>query len=228
MPAPDYADEYTACRDRLRDLLLPCSAAQLATVVPACPEWTVKDCLAHVVAIAVKLVNRQNPTGDTQAWVDEGVAERRGASVAELFTEWDGVGEAFATIQRKVPQAFGGLTYDAVAHEHDIRAAIGAPGARDDAGVWASLEIMVPMVERDLAAKGPVPGTIRLDAGDRSWTIGSGAPEVALQTSGFELMRVLGSRRSRAQVLAAGWVGDVAPFLDALAHLPLPEADLVE
>jgi hypothetical protein len=58
--------------------------------------------------------------------------------------------------------------------------------------------------------------------------IGSGAPEVAIDAPAWELMRILGSRRSRRQVLAAGWVGDVEPFLPAIAHLPLPEQDIDE
>jgi hypothetical protein len=41
-------------------------------------------------------------------------------------------------------------------------------------------------------------------------------------------MRLLGSRRSRAQLLSAGWVGDVEPFIPALTHLPLPETDIIE
>jgi hypothetical protein len=94
--------------------------------------------------------------------------------------------------------------------------------------VLASLELQVGMVERDLAERGPVPGTLRLAAGDRRWVLGSGGPEVSLETEPFELLRLLGSRRSRDQVLAAGWQGDVEPFLDALAHMPLPERPIVE
>ena len=114
---------------------------------------------------------------------------------------------------RKLPHAFGGLVYDAVAHEHDLRGALGRPGDRDGDGVRASLDVLIPMVERDLAANGPSPGTVRLRAGGREWTVGAGDPTVTLTTTPFELMRVLGSRRSRAQVLAAPWDGDVEPFL---------------
>jgi len=49
-----------------------------------------------------------------------------------------------------------------------------------------------------------------------------------LETTPFELMRLLGSRRSRAQILAAPWHGDVEPFLPALAHMPLPDRDVIE
>jgi hypothetical protein len=39
---------------------------------------------------------------------------------------------------------------------------------------------------------------------------------------------MLGSRRSREQILDAPWDGDVEPFLPALAHMPLPARDIVE
>ncbi|MBA2495602.1 MAG: hypothetical protein H0V33_00615 [Acidimicrobiia bacterium] len=49
-----------------------------------------------------------------------------------------------------------------------------------------------------------------------------------MTTTPFELMRLLGSRRSRDQIVAASWNGDVEPFLAALAHMPLPVHDIVE
>lgn len=200
-----------------------------STTVPTCPAWSVRDLCAHLAGVAAALVARDNPPpGDNQPWVDRQVAARSQRTVAELLDEWDAVGPAFESIMRKVPAAFGPLIYDVVAHEHDLRGALGRPGARDSEGVWASLEVLVGIVERDLAQHGPVPGTVRLQAGDRSWVLGSGSPEVSLRTEPWELMRLLGSRRSRYQLLAAGWDGEVEPFLGALAHTPLPERDVIE
>jgi uncharacterized protein (TIGR03083 family) len=230
VPAPDYADEYAAARVSVRGLLTDLDDRSAVTVVPACPDWTIHDLCAHLVGVPAALVARDNPPqGDNQPWVDRQVAERSDRSVAELLDEWDAVGPDFERIMRKLPHAFGGLVYDAVAHEHDLRGALGRPGERDSAGVWASLEVMVPMVERDLAARAPTSsGTLRLRAGEREWVIGAGDPEVSLTTTPFELMRLLGSRRSRDQILAASWEGDVEPFLDALAHMPLPARDIIE
>lgn len=229
MPAPDYADEYAATRASVRALLTDCDAAAAATSVPTCPAWTVHDLCAHLVGVPAALVARDNPpAGDNQEWVDKQVADRADRSVAELLDEWDSVGPPFEALMRRFPQAFGGLVYDAVAHEHDLRGALGRPGSRDSAGVVASLDVMVPMVERDLAAHGPTPGTVRLCAGDDEWVVGAGEPTLSLTTTPFELMRLLGSRRSRGQVLAAPWDGDAEPFLGALAHMPLPTADVVE
>jgi uncharacterized protein (TIGR03083 family) len=230
MPSPDFSAEYAACRERVRSMLADVDDDTAAgTVVPTCPDWTVHDLCAHLAGIPAALVVRDNPPpGGNQAWVDAQVTARAGRSLADVLDEWDEVGPAFEAIMRKVPHAFGGLIYDAVAHEHDLRGALGRPGARDSDGVLASLDVLTTMVERDLAARGPVPGTIRLAAGGRRWDIGSGEPEVRLDTDAFELMRLLGSRRSRAQLLAAGWQGDVEPFVDALVHMPLPDHDIVE
>ncbi len=228
MPASDDADEYAACRGRVRALLADCDREAADTTVPTCPDWTVRALCAHLTGVAAALVARDNPTGDVQAWVDRLVAERADRSVPALLDEWDEVGPAFEALMRARPASFGALTYDAVAHEHDLRGALGRPGARSSGGVLASLEILVAIVGRDLATLGPTPGTIRLRSGPREWVIGEEAPEVSLVADAWELMRLLGSRRSRAQLVSAGWIGDVEPFIPALTHLPLPESDIVE
>lgn len=229
MPAPDYADEYAAARAGVRALLSDCDDAAANTVVPSCPAWTVHDLCAHLVGVPASLVARDNPPpGDNQEWVDRHVTERADRSIAELLDEWDAVGPPFEALMRKLPKAFGGLVYDAVAHEQDLRGALGRPGNRDSAGVHATVDILIPMVERDLAAHGPTPGTLHLSDGEREWVIGGGEPTVSLRTTPFELMRLLGSRRSHEQILAEPWDGDVEPFLPALAHMPLPARDIVE
>jgi uncharacterized protein (TIGR03083 family) len=228
MPAPDYADEYAACRARVTTLLADASEDVARTPVPTCPAWTVHDLTAHLAGVAASLVARDNPPpGDNQPWVDRHVSDRADRNLAEVLAEWNEVGPAFEQIMRKVPRAFGGLIYDVVAHEHDLRGALERPGARDSDGVWASLEMEIGIVRGDLAARG-MPGTIELRAGDRVWVLGEGEPVVSLTAEPFELMRILGSRRSRRQVLDAGWQGDVEPFLDVLAHMPFPEHDIVE
>ena len=229
MAAPDHADEYAACRARVRTMLADAEPGTAATIVPTCPGWTVHDLCAHLAGVPAALVARDNPpAGDNQAWVEGHVAARSDRPLASVLDEWDEVGPRFEALMRKLPRAFGGLVYDAVAHEHDLRGAIGRPGARDSDGVFASLEVLATIVADDLGRHGPVPGTVRLSAGGREWVLGAGEPLVAIATNPFELMRLLGSRRSRAQLLAAGWQGDVVPFLGALSHMPLPEHDIVE
>ena len=133
MAVPGCGDARTRLRRGVRGrprqrapLLADVDESAAATVVPSCPEWTVHDLCAHLVGVPAALVARDNPPpGDNQPWVDRQVADRADRSVGELLDEWDAVGPAFEGLMRKLPHAFGGLVYDAVAHEHDLRGALG-------------------------------------------------------------------------------------------------------
>lgn len=217
---------YADTRGRVREVLGDLTEEQAALVVPACPDWTIHDLAAHLAGVAADLVARRYPTGDTQDWVDAQVAERADASVAALLDEWDEVGPGFEDAIRARPGSFAGLLYDVVSHEHDARGPLGRPGARDSDGVLLSLDIMFNMVERDLDANGLA--AVRCSDGTRAWEVGAGPVELSIETDTFELFRLVGSRRSLAQMRAAGFDGDLDRYLPGLCHLPLPEHDIVE
>ncbi|MEM9711046.1 MAG: maleylpyruvate isomerase family mycothiol-dependent enzyme [Actinomycetota bacterium] len=220
------ATEYAATRARVREVLSDLSPGQEETVVPACPDWTVRNLAAHLAGVAADLVARRNPTGDTQAWVDAQVAERAAVPVAELLDEFDAAGPGFEGLIRNRPRSFAGLLYDVVSHEHDAANALGRPADRSSGGVVLSLDIMFDMVERDLAANGL--GAVRCSDGVRSWEVGEGEVGLTIETDTYELFRLVGSRRSLHQMRDAGFVGDLDAHLPGLCHLPLPTTDLVE
>jgi hypothetical protein len=151
--------------------------------------------------------------------------------VAEILDEWDVVGPAFEAAIVARPAAFAPLLYDVVAHEHDLRHVLGKPGARDTAGVLASMFVEAGILERDLKRLGMA--AVEVAAEGQKWTVGEGDVELRLDLGDhpngvFELIRLLGSRRSRAQMADYPWDGDWERYLSALAHLPLPEQDFVE
>lgn len=43
--------EWQATHERVCDLVSGLDDAQLSTLVPACPEWTVRDLFSHVVGL---------------------------------------------------------------------------------------------------------------------------------------------------------------------------------
>jgi uncharacterized protein (TIGR03083 family) len=230
-PPHELAAEYASARARIRDVVHAGDpSADAAVRVPACPDWTVADLLAHLAGVAASLVARDNPGADVQAWIDAHVAARRGRSVVELCDEWDEVGPAFEALIVAKPAIFGGLLNDAVAHEHDLRGALVRPGARHEPGVRAALALGVDLLARDLDSHG-LPG-VRIDLSSEQMQAGADEPALTLTATPWEAMRLLGSRRTRAEVLAAAWSGpDVAHvdrYLPALAHLPLPVASLDE
>jgi uncharacterized protein (TIGR03083 family) len=232
IPTPaDHAAAYRGARERITALLADVTAEQATLVVPSCPDWTVQQLCCHLAGVCADLVARRGPTGDTQAWVDGQVAERAGRSVEELMTEWASVSPAFEELIERKPAGFAGLAYDVVVHEHDLRAALGRPGERSHRDVTTVMETQRQLLARDLAAHGLA--AVELCADGMRWTAGSGTPGVVLDLGDrpdgtWHLMRILGSRRSRAQLAAEPWQGDWEAFLTGLAHMPLPATDLVE
>jgi uncharacterized protein (TIGR03083 family) len=223
---PDWPGEYAATRDRVVALVADVEPELAARTVPACPAWTVHDVVAHVAGLGVALGAGRIPQGDVQAFLDELVDERRGLPLIAVLDEW--VAAAAAVQAFLVARGAGGgqLVYDLVAHEHDIRHALGRPGARDTSAVLACVDAVVSILERDLATHG-LPA-VELTSAGRTWSVGSGVAALAIELEPFELIRALGSRRSERQLRTLPWRGDLDRYLPALAHLPLPAADLVE
>jgi hypothetical protein len=62
----DIVDIYVGYRDDLVSLILD-NAERSAAFVPACPEWTVRDVLGHVVNLAQDAVSGDLPTLDLLA-----------------------------------------------------------------------------------------------------------------------------------------------------------------
>lgn len=237
-PTPQvYAAEYAACRLRIRALLEmaladAASAPDVAdTIVPACPDWTVRNLCAHLAGVPRDLVARNNPGADPQAWVDRQVAERADRDIPSLLDEWDEFSPGFEQLIMARPQSFAGLLLDIVAHEHDLSHALDLEADRTSTGLRAAMFMEAVLLTRDLGRLG-LPA-VRVSAGGVDWVCGEGEPELVLDlgdgaTAIWELTRVLGSRRSFAQLATLPWQGDWQRFLPALAHMPLPDDDLVE
>jgi uncharacterized protein (TIGR03083 family) len=222
----EWAAEYEAARLRIGHLLAAASADDAATKVPACPAWTVRDLLAHVTGLAAALSSGQLPGADQQAWLDGLVAARSHRSIGELLDEWAGTGPGIAVFFAHMGGAGSQLVYDVVAHEHDMRHALGRPGDQHSSGVVACATAMSNVLARDLAAH-DLPA-VQVTSAGRTWNVGEGAPELVIALDPFELIRVFGGRRSVAQLRALPWQGDLDRYLSGLAHAPFPIDDLVE
>ena len=237
--SPDeYAAEYAASRHRIRSIVEAISAdpgtapAVASTVIPACPDWSLTNICSHLAGICRDLVERNNPGDDAQAWVDRQVSERAGRSLASLLDEWDEFSPRFETLIAKYPRGFSGLVLDVVAHEHDICGALGIEGDRTSQGVRACMLIEARQIlDRDLPAHGL--SAARFVANGEEWLCGSGDIGLTLDLGNsphgtWELTRLLGSRRSLAQLRAYPWQGDLDRYLPGIAHMELPTTDLVE
>jgi len=194
-----------------------------ATVVPACPAWTVADLTAHLAGTAVALLVRSLPGDDPDGWVAGHVAERRGRAATANVEEWQRAGEDYERLLAKNESAWGALAYDAVAHEHDLREALAMPGNRTGPGVDYAVDRALATLERDAIAHGV--GSVAVAAGAERWALGDGDVTVTVEAADrWELLRLLGCRRSERQVRAAVSAGDPEALL-ATMHWALPATD---
>lgn len=227
-PDQRMADEYRAARQRMTEIAATLSDADAERRVPACPDWNVRDLFSHVTGIAADLSAGRRPEGgDTQGWVDRQIEERRHRALAEVVAEWSDAGPRFEAMIAARPDRLWGLTYDTVVHEHDLRGAVGRPGARDSSGVHVAIELGLRLVELDLA-KHELPAFGWIDEHGTQHVVGLGEPELTLRADAFEALRLLGSRRTLEQLRAADFVGDLERYLPGIVHMDLPAHDLGE
>lgn len=236
-PRPDNAElvaQYRRSRERIVALMADIDAGSSSRRVAACPDWTVRQLLAHVVGLATEISSGNPPGPDSQAWVDSIVEARDSSSITDLLDEWAVSGPAFEAIALDLSRLAIPLSYDLVVHEHDLRHATGRPGHRDDPGVLTSMWVGALLLDGDL--KKNAAGALRLHAGGHEWLCGEGETHLALdldrtgavQHPVWELLRLTGSRRSRAQLSRYPWEGDFAALAPSMFHMDLPVDDIDE
>ena len=208
---------YEAARGRIDALVRPLPPERWEASVPACPGWRVRDVLAHLIGSPEDAAAGRLQGAPTEEQTAEQVARHGDETVPELLDTWAEVAPFVAetvTAMEMWPAAI-----DAVTHEHDLRAALGQPGARDH----ESVEVLARLVAAPLAST-PVPVSVELDDGV------AGAPDadLRLRTSAFDLLRLRMGRRSRRQVLALDWSGDPTGALPHLFVFGPSEHDQVE
>jgi hypothetical protein len=89
----DGIAEWTRAQERVIDLVTGPPAARSAATVPACPDWTVRDLLSHMVGLGADVVAGDEPDDHNEAWTARQVEARRDRDVDALVTEWQGLAE---------------------------------------------------------------------------------------------------------------------------------------
>ncbi len=218
-PVGTVGDRYRSSRLRTTDLLSVLGTDEWATPVPTCPGWSVHDVLSHLVGVAEDALSGRITGPPPPEVTAEEVARHAGDDPVELLAAW---GELAPSLEAALSQfrLWPGF-FDALAHEHDVRGALGTPGARDHDDVDLAAELLV----RDLA----LPVALELDLGGRVVEpAGCDGPPLRVATSSYEVFRFRLGRRSRAQVAALDWSGDPGPVLDRLFIFGPAEVDVAE
>ena len=216
---PDLGRLYHDTRERLVVLLSQLNEAALATPVPACPAWLVRDVVAHLCAVNQDVLAGRQTRINTDAETAAQVARFRNHGMARILAAWQDVAPQFEQFVR-ARKAWTAVI-DIASHEQDIRAAVGRPGARDTEVIWHSSDWLLTRL------RPPVALIVAVE--DAQYRAGppDGTP-LRLATSRFEAFRWRMGRRSRAQLAALDWSGDPSPVLDHLTFFGPSAADIIE
>jgi uncharacterized protein (TIGR03083 family) len=216
----DTTTAYCETRRRMTELLRDLDPAAAATTVPACPAWTVQQLASHAVGVSADILAGNIADAGTDPWTEAQVEARRDRSLGELADEWDGTGP-----QVEAALADGLLpaqaVFDLVTHEHDLRGAVGRPGAQDHDAVAIGLTFVEqawPFVVGSVDV--PPLRIVVIDSELVDDLVAGDDPEVSLRLSAFETLRALTGRRSLAQVRAYRWGVDPTPWLAAFTWGP--------
>lgn len=214
---------YRDSRSRILRLAADAGPDGRAVTVPACPEWSVHDLVAHCVSMPAAIAAGDLPGNDLAGWLDAILTARADRSIEELGAEWASVDD---TIVAMVSGGGGVLLDDLVVHEHDLRGALGRPDHSvldGEVFVPRALHSCVPELER----RGL--GAIEVRHGHKVWRSHDAPTGWVLEVSPWEAVRVLYSRRTEAELRAGGRATDMTPFVELLDdHLPLPITSLGE
>jgi uncharacterized protein (TIGR03083 family) len=174
---------------------------RLAVQVPATPEWTVQQVLAHLAGGPSDGVAGRMDGAPGRSWTARHVAEREGRSPAELVAEIRGnVAPVTALVDGNPRPA---IVWDVAVHHADLHEALGLGRLDDD--LWRPvLDAVAPGV----LASAPV----ALRVGDA--TYGAGGEDASVPA--YELFRAIFSRRSRTQMAAWGSPAMTSGQLDEL------------
>jgi uncharacterized protein (TIGR03083 family) len=242
----DLADVYDRTRQDLGELVLGLAGDELDKHVPATPEWRIRDVVAHLAGVAKGAMSGDFPRdffntyGDElgvrrlNEWTADHLTERADRSIQEILDEWEGhTKELTSMIRGDVPMPENAPPFaervvltDLAAHQQDIFGALGVVKGRESAPVKIGASSYIGLMDFRLQRAGTP--ALRVDSGERSWTIGGEEPKTSVRASRFELFRSLSGRRSPDQIKEYEWSGEPDGFIEYFYPYGIRKDALVE
>ncbi|RKT19435.1 uncharacterized protein (TIGR03083 family) [Streptomyces sp. 1114.5] len=221
--APDHL-AYRGSRENITGLLE--DRPDVAGVpVPACPGWTVRDVVGHLVEVCRTVAADapgnlwEVPHAEPAADSADGVGDGPGGGLGGLLAEWSQLDVRVEHVVTTAPQLrHTMLMMDAFTHELDLRGALGVPVVRDHASYPSSLDLVVRGFANAVRTHG-LPA-LRIEAPGAAWTAGDGEPAAVLRGHRHDLLRSLTGRRSLAQIAELAWSAAPEPWLPAFTWGP--------
>lgn len=210
---------YQDTKERITTMVNALDDAGLKTAVAACPGWSIRDVVAHLAATADDIGQGRLTGAPTDDETAAQIARFDGQHVSDVIAAWTDAAAHLDHLAetRGVELPVGDVT----SHEHDVRAALGRPGARDSDAVHYSSDRLLKNLRT------PVPLRVAVEDGEYRSGPDDGA-EIRLRTTRFEAVRWRTGRRSRAQLAAMDWSEDPARVLDHLYMFGPADTDIDE
>ena len=217
----EVGDAYAGCRQRINEVIRSASD-DVATPVPTCPGWSVKDVVAHVTGVVDDALAGRLDGVATDPWTAAQVDARRDRSASEILDEWNEKAPAFEELLDVIGDPGRQAVFDVVTHEHDIRTATGVGGGRDSDAIAIALDF----AGRNFVAAAKNAGVDIAIRGDRGQTFGDpGSASAVVTGTTFDLVRALSGRRSLDQLREMDWTGDVDRALPCFTWGPFSPAN---
>jgi len=232
-PNPDYASAYRGVRVRLIELLRAQSDQELDAIVPATPEWRVRDIAAHLAGVCDDITKGNMAGVASDEWTAAQVTKRAGWEIDHLIADWIEHAIVVEGQMNDWGPGMGQMVFDAFTHEQDIRGALHAPGDHESAAAVISFDWITSNLRAPADASPDDPGVrppIHVVTDDVEVDIlGPSGVATTLHVSRFEFLRSVTGRRSRRQIEALGWDGE--PRVDDLCSNDVfrpSTADIIE
>ncbi len=242
----DLVEIYATTRSDLAELVSTLSDEDLHRPVPATPEWSIRDVVAHLAGVVQCIAAGDFPreffaaigseAGVTvlNEWTDRHVGARREPSLRELLEEWESASAAIAPMMHGdvpwpedvVPFAAHILTTDLGVHQQDVYGALGIVKDREGAPVRIGFTVYATGADLRIRASGG--SALRFVTERKEVVAGDGEPAATVRGTHFELFRALSGRRSPDQLRAYEWEGDPEPFLELFYPYGVRAEALVE
>jgi uncharacterized protein (TIGR03083 family) len=209
-----HATSYRELRLRVSDVIRHTDPSALTRPAPATPAWRVHDVVAHLVGVPDDVVNGRMDGLASDHWTQAQVDKRVDNSSADLLAEWEANGPAFEALLAAAPSEIAGQAlFDAATHEHDLRHAIGAPGARESDAIAEAWEWIVAARTRGGGR------ALRFVFDGAEQLSGTGDVVATIEAPRFELFRAVSGRRTAAEIEQYNWDRDPEPELLLAAEI---------
>ena len=183
------------------------------SAVPACPKWTLRGLLTHLVGVAAAAI------GNLPGGLSAAASPFTGMDIPELLAQWAQLGSAVDVLLADTGGKHGNiLVMDAFTHELDIRYALGAELPAAHPAFAGAFTVLTRGFATAVHAHG-LPA-LRLSSGSTQWTVGDGVPAATLTATRYDLYRSLSGRRSHRQITALAWNRDSHRWLPAFTWGP--------